>query len=197
MPRRGTRRCRYHRHLRGQQFSGGRIEAPDQREIEPRVVGDDKLSARIGRHHVQMRTVVIARRELPRRIIRPAHMMARAHARPHVSCFAQRPIRAHWEDGGAAAPIIRGEHELSRRMHADIRRRRAAGTHRTDSLDLQAIIVNGVRDDGAAVHALVVVDFADGIEPRLRRIHGQPGRVANVIDDLQLGQCRGRRVEPE
>src|ERR1700685_558369 len=108
-----------------------------------------------------MRTVVVALCELPGWIIRPAHMVPRAYARPHVRCIAQRSIGSHRKNSGAAAPIIRGEYELSRRMHADMRRRRAAGAHRTDALDLQAVIVNGVGDDGAAVHALVVVDFAD------------------------------------
>ena len=105
------------------------------------------------------------------------------------------PSGSDWEDGGAAAAIVRGEHELSGRMHADMRRRGAGRTHRTDALELQTVIVNGVGDDGAAVRALVVVDLADGIQPGLCRIHGQPGRIANIIDDLQLRQRGGRRIE--
>ncbi len=126
MPRCRTWGCRHHGHLRGQQLSGDRVEAPDQREIESRIIGDDKLPARIGGHHVQMRTVVVAGRKLTRRIIRLARMMTRAYARADIRRLAQRSVGSDREDGRIAAAVIRGEHELSGRMHAEVRRRRTA-----------------------------------------------------------------------
>ena len=55
MPRRGARRGGNHRHVGGQQAPGLRIEAPNQCQVESRIVRDDELAARIRCHHVQMR----------------------------------------------------------------------------------------------------------------------------------------------
>ena len=54
---------------------------------------------------MEMGAIVVAGRELPGRVIRPAHMMPRAYARPYVRCIAQGPIGSHREDGNAAAAM--------------------------------------------------------------------------------------------
>ena len=121
MARRGTRRRGDHGHVGGQQPSGLRIEAPNQGQIEPRIVGNDELPARIRRHHVHVRTVVIADRELARRIVHRARTMPRAHARPHIRRLAQGAVRSHGKDRDIAAAVVGDEHELAGRMHAGIR----------------------------------------------------------------------------
>jgi len=78
-----------------------------------------------------------------------------------------------------------------------MRGRGAPGTHRSQSLQLQTLAVDGVRNHGAAVRALEIIDLADGVQPGLRRIGSQPRWIANVVDDLQLGQCGGDRVDPK
>src|ERR1700719_3622629 len=131
-----------------------------------------------------MRTIVVADGELSRRITRSAHMIPWPHAWPHVGRLAQRAVSSYRKNRHAAAAIVGDEHELSRGMHTGVCRHAALGTDRPQSLDLQAARVDGIRNHATAMLALEIVDFADCIQPRPRRVDRQPCGISNVIDDL-------------
>ncbi len=127
-----------HGSLRGQQPSALGVEAPDQREIQSRIVGDDELARRVGRDHVQMRAIMIADGELSGRIIDGARVMPRPDARPHVRGGTQGAVGRHGEHRDIAAAVVGDEHELARRMHAHVRGRSAGGAHRGETRELHA-----------------------------------------------------------
>src|ERR1700730_7221355 len=115
-------------------------------------------------------------------------MVSRAHAGPYVGRLAQRTVGADREYSDIAAAVVGHEHELSGRVHAEVRRRRAARSHRSQSLQLHVCAVDGVGNYGTVLRALEIVDFADCVQVSLRRIESQPGRIANSVDDLKLRQ---------
>ena len=195
MARRGTGRRGDHRRVGGQQPPALGIEAPDQGQIESRIIGDDELPARIRRDHVNMRTIVIADRELSGRIVHGARTMACTHARPHVGRLAQRAVGRHRENGHVAAAVVGDEYEFAGGMHAGIGGTAARRAHGAQSLELQGLAVDGVRDDGAIACSLIVVDFADRIQAGLRRVGDQPGWISNVVEHLQLRQGAARFVQ--
>ncbi len=195
MARRGPRRGGDHGHVGGQQPPGLRVEAPDQGQIESRIVGNDELPARIRRDHVHVRTVMIADRELPRRIVDRARPMVRPHARPHVRGLAQGAVLAHRKDRDVAAAVVGDEHEPAGRVHADIRGSRAGRTHLAQPPDLQILGVDRIRNHGAVARAMVVVDFADRIQARLGRVERKPGRISDIVEHLHLRHGAGRLVQ--
>src|ERR1700722_14457457 len=70
----------------------------------------------------------------------------------------------------------------------------APPAHGTQSVELQSLAVNGVRDDGAIASSLIVVDFADRIQAGLCRVGDQPGWISNVVEHLELRQGAARFV---
>ena len=97
-----------------------------------------------------MRTVVVADRKLSRRIVDRSHMMPRAYARPEVRRLNQCAVAANRKYRNAAAAIVGGKYEFPGWMHADVGRRRPAGTERAQAPDLQTVLVDSIGDDGTA-----------------------------------------------
>jgi hypothetical protein len=166
--------------------AGLRIELPDEGEIEPGIVGDDELPGRVGRDHVQVRTVMIAHRELARGIIDRAGVMMRSDARTHVRGLCERAVGRHAEYGDVAARVIGDEHPFARGVHAHVHRRRAGRADGAHARELEARGVDRIGHHRARVRALEVLDLADRIQPVLCGIERDPRGIAHIVHDLKL-----------
>jgi hypothetical protein len=90
-----------------------RVEAPNERQIQAGIIGDDELTGRVRGYHVQMRAIMIADGKLPGRIVDGTGTMPGSDARPHIRCLAESPVGAHRKHRNVAAAIVGDEHELA------------------------------------------------------------------------------------
>ena len=93
------------------------------------------LEARYG-DQLHVRTVMIAVGKLSRRIVECAPMMMRAHARSNIRGFSQCAVGAYRQYRNRAAAVIGDEHELPRRMNAQVRGGGAAGAYGAQAFEL-------------------------------------------------------------
>lgn len=118
--------------LAGREDAARGVELPDVNAVEPEIDVKDKSTGGIGLDHVRVRLIMPTDCEAARLGIRGFLRANGAVVFFQIGRFPESPIRQDWQDRDGAPKVVGDEHELSRRVYAEVRGAFAAGAYRIE-----------------------------------------------------------------